>query len=36
MVRAGHPFDLARAIARLEPGAVVDEDVLREQARLER
>jgi regulatory protein len=36
MVRAGHSFDLARAIARLEPGTAVDEDVLREQARLER
>ncbi|HEY8434935.1 MAG TPA: regulatory protein RecX [Sphingomicrobium sp.] len=36
MVRAGHSFDLARVIARLEPGTPVDMDVLREQARLDR
>jgi regulatory protein len=32
MVRAGHPFGLARAIARLDPGGRVDVDALREQA----
>ena len=34
MVRAGHPFALARAIACLKPGAEVDLDELREQAGL--
>lgn len=32
MVRAGHSFSLARAIAGLRPGAEVDEDDLRERA----
>jgi regulatory protein len=35
MVRAGHSFDLARAIAGLLPGADVDLDALREQARID-
>jgi regulatory protein len=34
MVRAGHPFSLARAIAALRPGATVDMEELREQARI--
>ena len=34
LVRAGHSFGLARAIASLRPGATVDVDELREQARL--
>ena len=34
MVRAGHPFGLARAIAALRPGTSVDVEGLREQARL--
>jgi regulatory protein len=34
MVRAGHPFGLARAIALLPPGATADAEELREQARL--
>jgi regulatory protein len=33
MVRAGHSFDLARAIIALEPGAEVNPDELRERAR---
>lgn len=33
MVRAGHPFDLARAIASLAPGKPVDPDELSEFAR---
>jgi len=32
MIRAGHPFGLARSIAELEPGAEIDVDALREQA----
>lgn len=32
MVRAGHSFALARAIAALRPGAQVDEDELRRQS----
>jgi len=35
MVRAGHSFDLARAIAGLGPGAEVDLDALRQQARID-
>jgi regulatory protein len=34
MVRAGHSFDLARAIAGLAPGSAIDLDDLRERARL--
>lgn len=34
MVRAGHPFGLARAIAELGPGASVDLDELRRQSRI--
>lgn len=34
MVRAGHPFSLARAIVALGPGAAVDVDELREQSRM--
>jgi regulatory protein len=34
MVRAGHPFGLARAISVLAPGAEIDSEELREQARL--
>lgn len=34
MVRAGHGFAVARAIADLPPGADVDHDELRERARL--
>lgn len=34
MVRAGHPFGLARAIVGMEPGAPVDADELAERARL--
>lgn len=30
MVRAGHDFNLARAISRLAPGAVIDPDKLRD------
>jgi regulatory protein len=33
MVRAGHPFGLARAIARMEAGAHVDPDELAEESR---
>ena len=33
MVRAGHGFDLAKAIARLSPGAAVDADALGELIR---
>ena len=36
MVRAGHPFALARAIAALRPGAIVDIEELREQSRIGR
>ena len=32
MIRAGHPFGLARSIAALAPGAEIDVDALREQA----
>ena len=31
MIRAGHSFGIARAIAALEPGAAVDLDALRDQ-----
>lgn len=34
LIRAGHPFGLARAIAALGPGATVDVEELREQAGL--
>ena len=34
MVRAGHPFSLARAIAALPPSATVDVEQIREQARI--
>jgi regulatory protein len=34
MVRAGHPFGLARAIVEIEPGASVDMDELAERARI--
>ena len=34
MVRAGHPFGLARAIASLEPGAEINREQLSEQSRL--
>jgi regulatory protein len=34
MVRAGHPFGLARAIVEIEPGASVDMDELAERARM--
>jgi regulatory protein len=34
MVRAGHPFGLARAIAALRPGTIVDIEALRDEARL--
>jgi regulatory protein len=34
MVRAGHSFDLARAVAGLAPGSAIDLDDLRERARL--
>jgi hypothetical protein len=34
MVRAGHGFSLARAIALLPPGAQIEIDELREQAGL--
>ena len=34
MVRAGHPFGLARAIVRLGPGEQVDQEELREQSGL--
>jgi regulatory protein len=34
MIRAGHPFGLARAIAMLRPGATLDVEELREQTRL--
>jgi regulatory protein len=34
MVRAGHSFPLSRAIARLAPGSTVDEEALRQEARL--
>ena len=34
MVRAGHPYGLARAIAELRPGATVDIDDLRQQSRM--
>ena len=34
MVRAGHSFDLARAIVRLAPGADIDVDELAQAARL--
>jgi hypothetical protein len=34
MVRAGHPYGLARAIAELQPGATVDIDDLRQQSRM--
>jgi regulatory protein len=29
MMRAGHPFELARAILSLEPGAEPDDELLR-------
>jgi regulatory protein len=32
MVRAGHPFGLARAIVRLGPGEQIDREELREQS----
>ena len=32
MIRAGHPFDLARAIASLAPGSPIDRDALDEMA----
>ena len=35
MVRAGHSFDLAKAVAGLAPGSAVDLDDLRERARLD-
>jgi regulatory protein len=35
MVRAGHSFDLAKAVAGLAPGSIVDLDDLRERARLD-
>ena len=35
MVRAGHPFGLARAIVAIEPGAAIDMDELTERARLD-
>lgn len=34
MIRAGHPFGLARAIVEMEPGATVDIDELAERARV--
>ena len=34
MVRAGHPFGLARAIAELQPGANVDAEELRQLSRI--
>ena len=34
MVRAGHPFGLARAIVRLGPGEQIDQEELREQSGL--
>ena len=34
LVRAGHSFALARAIAAMHPGAEIDVDALREQARI--
>jgi regulatory protein len=34
MVRAGHPFGLARAIVRLGPGEQIDQDELRKQSGL--
>jgi regulatory protein len=34
MVRAGHPFPLARSIAGMHPGAEINEDQLSEFARL--
>lgn len=34
MIRAGHPFALARAIATLAPGTEIDEGELRDRARL--
>jgi regulatory protein len=34
MVRAGHDFGLARALAALAPGAAIDRDSLRETARI--
>jgi regulatory protein len=34
MIRAGHGFDLAKAIIALSPGAEIDPDELRERARL--
>ena len=34
MIRAGHSFALARAIASLEPGARIDFDELRHEARI--
>lgn len=36
MVRAGHPFALARAIIRLGPGEQIDQEELREQSGLNR
>jgi hypothetical protein len=33
MVRAGHSFTLARAIADMPPGAEVDEEELRDRLR---
>ena len=35
MVRAGHSFDLAKAVTGLAPGSSVDLDELRERARLD-
>ena len=34
MIRAGHGFALARLIAELEPGSAVDQDELKDRARI--
>lgn len=34
MVRAGHPFGLARAIADMDPGAAIDTEELAERAKI--